>query len=120
MNKFNLVEVEDLFAYYLEYVKSVIAEYDKEQDVRPMSFDEWYHREYLTNIHEFTMSVSFEVVSKRKNIVCRCTIPEGVFTESGGLLDTTLLDVLVNRLKDKLPSVSLVAIGRYRYEFALK
>lgn len=120
MNKFNLVEVQDLFEFYLDYVKSVIAEYDKEHDVRPMSFDEWYHREYLTNIHEFTMSVLFDVTSKGKKVTCRCVIPEGVFTESGGLLDTTLLGVVVERLRDKLPAVSLVSINRQRFEFAVK
>lgn len=113
MKKLNLVEVKDLFPFYLEYVHAVIADYNKEDDVRPVSFDEWYNIAYLELIHEYTMEHTFIVVSEGVSGNYYCRIPQGVFSESGGLLDVKLLDVMFERLRNKLPSVSSISIGKY-------
>ena len=91
----NLVDHRKLLIMFREYVDECID--NDSRLVRPMSFDEWYNREYLQNIETFTSIVKFGLTSQEasgghmsgrtEKQSFQCRVPAGLITESGGIID---------------------------------
>ena len=88
------VEITDLMDHYellllfRKYVDQCIEDYNFSNKLRPLSFDEWYVREYTPNIDSLTQIVSFQakwyLAGSYGQGSYQCRIPAEVVSEDGG------------------------------------
>ena len=90
------VEITDLMDHYellllfRKYVDQCIEDYNFSNKLRPLSFDEWYVREYTPNIDSLTQIVSFQanwyIGGSYQKGSYQCRIPAEVVSEDGGAI----------------------------------
>lgn len=95
----DMVGPYELLVLFRDYVDQCIEDYNSAKWTRPLSFDEWYVREYTTNIESLTTVIRLD---KRIGDITKsydCRIPANLVTgPNGGIVDLAGLKKLARRL----------------------
>ena len=125
--KSDIIDLMDHYAILLlfkDYVKEGIEEFDKNNPFRPLSFDEWYVREYTPNIDSYTQIVQLQAKwyqAKYTTEVLKCRISKEVISEyGGGIFDVESLERFAKILALKLhkPELFITYCNKYVYKWS--
>ena len=102
----DLIDHYELLLLFREYVDQCIEDYNHSNKVRPLSFDEWYNREYLPNIESITQVVCFQstwyLAGSYGKGDFHCRIPVEIVSEDGsGIFDVDSLRRFAKKLANK-------------------
>lgn len=102
----DLIDHYELLLLFRKYVDQCIEDYNHSNKVRPLSFDEWYNREYLPNIESLTQVVVFDsswyLAGSYGKGTFHCRIPAETVSEDGkGIFDIDTLRRMAKKLANK-------------------
>jgi hypothetical protein len=102
----DLMDHYELLLLFREYVDQCIEDYNHSSKPRPLSFDEWYVREYTPNIESLTQVIclqsSWYLAGSSGRGDFHCRIPTEIVSEDGGgIFDVDSLRRFAKKLADK-------------------
>ena len=97
----NLMDHDELLKLFQDYVAQGAEDSTPSKPFRPLSFDEWYVREYMPNIDTLTQEVVFfhkSYAAGYHTNQIKCRIPAGIVSDLGGIFDSEALCRMAQKL----------------------
>lgn len=118
----DLMDGYELLLLFRKYVDECIEEYTTPDKMeRPLSFDEWYNKEYLPNIDSLTQIVNFQMKQGLHESFRECRVPNNTVSPLGdGIFDIETLRRAAKNLarKEDRPETFVFFGGRVVYRWS--